>query len=451
MNVTIVGAGYVGLTTGVSLAYIGHDVLCVDKNPTIVERLRRGEPTIHEPGLEQMLRETRGRFDAQDHLPDLGGDQVVIIAVGTPPKDNGDADLVFVETAAKEIAERVADGSRLVVVNKSTVPIGSARHVQGILQRALEARGVDAEVDVASNPEFLAEGNAVRDSLYPDRIVIGSASNRTVAVLRELYAPLLEQTFEPPSQTPRPERYVLPALITTTPTSAELTKYAANAFLATKISFINEFAGLAERIGADITEVARAIGLDDRIGPRYLHAGAGWGGSCFGKDTSAIIATAATYNYPMDIVQAAVDVNRRQRSHIVERLQEHLKVLRGATIGILGVAFKGNTDDIRDAPALTVIERLLGQGANVRLHDPVALDNLRRTRPDLDIAYCEDARSLAAGCDALVILTDWNEYRHLSLTDLRQQMRGSLLVDARNLLHAETAREADFTYVGVGR
>ncbi len=451
MKVIIVGAGYVGLTTGVTLAHIGHDVICVDKNPDIVERLQRGEPTIHEPGLGEMLRGTRDRFVAQEHLPSLDGTQVVIIAVGTPTKENGDADLSYVDAAAREIADRIADGSNVTVVNKSTVPIGSARHVHGILARALEAKGVVATIGVASNPEFLAEGRAIRDSLYPDRIVIGSEAGHAVAALRELYAPLLEQTFEPPSGTPRPERYMLPALITTTPTSAELTKYAANAFLATKISFINEFAGLAERIGADVTEVARAIGLDDRIGPRYLHAGVGWGGSCFGKDTSAIIATAATYGQPMEIVQAAVDVNRRQRHHIVEKLQEQLKVLRGATVGILGVAFKGNTDDVRDAPAITVIERLLNMGTSVRVHDPIALPNLEHARPDLAVDYCDDERDLATGCDALIVLTDWDQYRHLPLADLLERMRGRLLVDARNLLPPEAVSRAGFQYVGVGR
>jgi len=451
VKVTVVGAGYVGLTTGVALAYVGHEVLCVDKNPAIVERLARGEPTIHEPGLGEMLRGTTGRFHVAGELPQLDGQHVVIIAVGTPPKADGDADLAFVETAAREIAERVAEGGQVVIVNKSTVPIGSARRVKAIVRRVLEARSITATVDVASNPEFLAEGNAVRDSLFPDRIVIGSETSATVAVLRELYAPLLEQTFEPPSETPRPERYTLPALITTSPTSAELTKYAANAFLATKISFINEFAGLAERIGADITEVARAIGLDSRIGSRYLHAGAGWGGSCFGKDTRAIIATAGTYGYPMDIVQAAIDVNARQRLHVVEKLQEHLKVLRGATIGILGVAFKGNTDDIRDAPAIDVVARLEGLGVSVRAHDPVALPNFRRERPDLEVEHVDDVEELAAGCDALVVLTDWPQYRHLPLNEMRGRMRGDLLVDARNLLQPDAARSAGFTYVGIGR
>ncbi|MEJ2292446.1 MAG: UDP-glucose/GDP-mannose dehydrogenase family protein [Deinococcales bacterium] len=451
MNVVIVGAGYVGLTTGATLAYVGHEVLCIDKNPAVVQRLRERRPTFHEPGLPELLAATGPRLSASERLPELSGEHVVILAVGTPQRDDGDADLVFVDAAARDIAARVAPGARLLVVNKSTVPLGSARHVRALLERTLAERGVDGAVRVASNPEFLAEGQAVHDSLYPDRIVIGADDAAAVATLRELYAPILEQTFTPPPATPRPERYALPPLITTTPTSAELTKYAANAFLATKISFINEFAGLAERVGADITEVARAIGLDSRIGPKYLQAGAGWGGSCFGKDTSAILAAGAGYDYPMAIVRAAVEVNRRQRLHIVERLQEHLKVLRGATIGLLGVAFKSQTDDIRDAPALGVIERLLALGATVRVHDPIALPNLKRCCTELEVDACDDPVALATGCDALVLVTDWPEYRSLPLAELRARMRGDLFVDGRNLLPPDEVRAAGLTYAGIGR
>ena len=260
MNVTIIGTGYVGLTTGVALAYLGHDVTCVDKNPTIVESLEAGQLTIHEHGLDELLKKARPRLRFSADIPKLSGRGVVLIAVGTPTKHNGDADLQYVDAAAQEVAQCITPGAELVIVNKSTVPIGSAKHVEGIVHRSLAAREVEASVWVASNPEFLAEGTAVHDSLYPDRIVIGADHPTAVGMLRQMYAPLLEQTFEPPVAAPRPERYPLPPLITTTATSAEMTKYAANSFLATKISFINEFAGLAERVGADITEVARAIG-----------------------------------------------------------------------------------------------------------------------------------------------------------------------------------------------
>lgn len=451
MHVTIIGTGYVGLTTGVSLAYLGHQVTCVDKNPQIVAALERGQATIHEPGLSELLALAREHLRFDTAIPELSGEGVVIIAVGTPTKANGDADLQYVDAAARELAERIAPGASLVIVNKSTVPIGSARHVAGIVNRALAERGITAEIFVASNPEFLAEGRAVHDALYPDRVVIGADHPRAVARLRELYAPLLEQTFEPPPHTPRPERYTLPPLITTTPTSAELTKYAANAFLATKISFINEFANLAERVGADITEVARAIGLDARIGSKYLHAGIGWGGSCFGKDTRAILNTADSYGLQLSIVEAAVNANYRQRLHVVDKLQQHLKVLRGTTIGVLGLAFKGNTDDLRDAPALTLIEHLHERGAVIRVHDPVAMPNARRQYPDLPVTYCDTLEYLAQGCDALVIVTDWPEYRHLPLAAMKARMRGNLLLDARNLLNPAEATAHGLVYAGIGR
>ncbi len=451
MNVTIIGTGYVGLTTGVALAYVGHNVTCVDKNPRIVETLSGGRATIHEPGLEELLARAKPHLKFQTDIPKLAGNGVVFIAVGTPTKANGDADLQYVDAAAKEVAEQIQSGAKLVVVNKSTVPIGSAKHVEGIVHRALSAKNVEADVWVASNPEFLAEGKAVHDTLYPDRLVIGADDQAAVGLLRTLYAPFLEQTFPDPVETPRPERYTLPALITTTPTSAELTKYAANSFLATKISFINEFSRLAEHVGADITEVSRAIGLDTRIGSKHLQAGIGWGGSCFGKDTRAILATAKGYDYQMPIVESAISVNQRQRLHVIDKLQKHLKVLRGTTIGILGLAFKGNTDDLRDSPALTLIEHLHDRGAVVRVHDPISIPNTQRLYPDLPVEYCDSVTELAAGCDALIVATDWSEYTRLPLPELKAVMRGDLILDARNMLEPTAVAEAGLTYVGVGR
>ncbi|MCA9838124.1 MAG: UDP-glucose/GDP-mannose dehydrogenase family protein [Trueperaceae bacterium] len=451
MNVTIIGTGYVGLTTGLAFSFIGHKVHCIDKNPAIVEKLKAGTMTIHEPGLEELYQQGKHNLDIRTDIPELSGQGVVLIAVGTPTKPNGDADLQYVDAAAKEVAERIQEGAQLVIVNKSTVPIGSAQHVKGIIQRTLAERNVNADIHVASNPEFLAEGRAVHDSLYPDRIVIGAESPVAVGILRELYAPLLEQTFTPPKGTPRPERYTLPPLITTTPTSAELTKYAANSFLATKISFINEFAGLAERVGADITQVARAIGLDTRIGGKFLHAGIGWGGSCFGKDTRAIMTTAQAYDYDMPIVDAAVSVNKKQRMHVIDRLQKELKVLRGTTIGLLGLAFKGNTDDLRDAPALTLIEHLHERGAVIRVHDPIAIEACRRHYPDLPVEYCEDVSCLAMGCDALVIVTDWQEYKELPLAEMKAKMRGDYILDARNLINPGDVEPFGFRYGGIGR
>ncbi len=451
MNVTIIGTGYVGLTTGLALSYLGHDVTCVDVKQDVVDRLRAGTATIFEQGLPELLGEVRQRTRFQTTIPPLKGRGVVMIAVGTPTRPDGDADLQYVDQAARDVAAAIESGADLVVVNKSTVPIGSARHVEGIIRRELETRAVDARVAVASNPEFLAEGRAMLDTFYPDRIVIGADDARAIATLRELYQPLLEQTFDPPLASPRPERYPLPSLITTTSTSAELTKYAANSFLATKVSFINEFAGLAEYVGADVTQVARAIGLDARIGPRFLHAGIGWGGSCFGKDTRAIVATAARYDYAMPIVQSAIDVNYRQRLRVVGKLQEHLKVLRGTTVGLLGLAFKAGTDDLRDAPAITMAQHLLDRGAVVCAHDPIAMPHAREQYPDLAIEYAEDELALARNCDALVVVTEWEQYRHLDWPALAEAMRGTLVLDARNALRPETVRAAGLTYVGVGR
>ncbi|MGL4611323.1 MAG: UDP-glucose dehydrogenase family protein [Trueperaceae bacterium] len=451
MNVTIIGTGYVGLTTGVALGFLGHRVTCVDKNPAIVEKLKSGKVTIHEPGLEQLLHLAMPNLSFSTTIPQLKGRGVVLIAVGTPTKANGDADLQYVDAAAKEVSECIEAGAELVVVNKSTVPIGSAQHVQGIIHRSLEASTTKANVWVASNPEFLAEGKATHDTLYPDRIVIGADNPQAVGILRELYAPLLEQTFDPPSETPRPERYTLPPLITTSTTSAELTKYAANSFLATKISFINEFSILAEKVGADITQVAKAIGLDSRIGGKHLQAGIGWGGSCFGKDTKAILATASGYDYEMPIVEAAIEVNKRQRLHVVELLQRHLKVLRGTNIGILGLAFKGNTDDLRDSPALTLIEHLHDRGAILRVHDPIATESAKRLYPNLPVEYCDDVAGLVSNCDAVVVATDWQEYKTLPLADMKKRMRGNLFLDARNLLNAGDIERHGFEYVGIGR
>ncbi len=415
----------------------------------LLSGLKRRSQTIHEDGLAELLNETNANF--QVNIPELNGKGIVVIAVGTPTKDNGGADMRYVDAAAHEVADRIQPGATLVVVNKSTVPIGSADHVEGIIARRLRERGVEATVYVASNPEFLAEGKAIHDTFYPDRIVVGADSSDAIAMLHELYKPLIEQTFDAPTGTPRPERYSLPPFITTTATSAELTKYAANSFLATKISFINEFARLAEKVGADITEVSRAIGLDDRIGPRFLAAGIGWGGSCFGKDTRAIVNTAADYDYELQIVKRAIEVNDRQRLHVVDRLQESLKVLRGKTIGLLGLAFKGGTDDLRDSPALTLIDLLTDRGAVVRAFDPVAMGNMQRLYPDAPLSFADSAVELAAGCDAVVLVTDWPEFRHLDLAGIRNAMSGDLIVDARNMLHRDEVEGLDLRYIGIGR
>jgi UDPglucose 6-dehydrogenase len=450
LKITIIGTGYVGLTTGLSLAYLGHSVTCVDRNSEIVERLKAGQVTIHEPGLAELLAETRGRVSFCTELEGTGEADIFIIAVGTPAKDNGDADLSYVESAAGDIGNVLLGGSP-VIVNKSTVPIGSARRVEAVIRSRLEKRGVRSDFVVASNPEFLREGAALHDTFYPDRIVVGANDVRALNAVRQMYGAILEQTFTPPRVLPRPTGNELPVLVTTSPASAELIKYAANSYLAMKISFANEFAGLAERVGADIREVARGIGLDRRIGPGFLAAGAGWGGSCFPKDTRAILYTGSQYAYQMPLVEAAVMVNRRQRKCIVEKLQSVLKVIRGNTIGVLGLSFKPDTDDMRESPALEVVQLLLEMGARVRAYDPVAMDNCRKQYPALEIEYAGSAEEMAAGCDAIALLTDWKQFAYVNWKGIAGKMRRKIIVDGRNMLDRDMLEQEGFIYIGVGR
>ena len=452
MSIVIVGTGYVGLTTGLVLGYLGHRVVCVDKDTAIIDKLERGISTIYEPGLEELLKNNGNVVTFTDNmLGFLPEADIVIIAVGTPSKSNGDTDLSFVEAVAREIGQALDPVCPPLIVNKSTVPIGTARRVETVIREELERRNVECNFNVASNPEFLREGAALHDTLYPDRIVVGADDVQALNLLRQMYAPILEQTFTPPQEVPRPEGYNLPALVTTSPTSAELIKYTANAFLAMKISFINEFATLAEKVGADINEVAKGIGLDKRIGPGFLKAGAGWGGSCFPKDVRSILFTGSQYNCELQLVQASLDVNWRQRMKVIEKLQQTLKVIRGSTIGILGLAFKQNTDDIRESPALDVIRELLDMGARVKVYDPVAMNKYRQTYPDQNITYCESAAGAAKESDALVVLTEWDEFRHLLWADLGTSMKTKIIIDGRNILNREELMSNGFTYSGIGR
>lgn len=452
MRITVIGAGYVGLTTGAALAQLGYTVTLVDKDSVKIEALARGESPIHEPHLTELLKKVAPRMRFSGEAAGSVSDaDVILIAVGTPPKANGEADTQHVEDAAREIAEGLLAGRSYTLVVKSTVPIGTNRRVAYVVERVLAKRGVQAHVHYASNPEFLREGMALWDTLYPDRIVIGSDSAEATETLYRLYRPILEQTFDPPSFVPQPEGYRLPPLITVDPTSAEIIKYAANAFLAVKISFINEIAGLCEKVGANVTEVARGMGSDVRIGPRFLNAGLGWGGSCFPKDTSALIAVGADYGYSMPIVQAAREVNRRQRQMVVDKLQSALKVLRGRTVGILGLAFKPDTDDIRESPALGLIAVLNERGVHVRVHDPVASDNARKILSDVaDVEFVTDPYEVARNADAIALATEWDMYRRLDLTRLAGLMKNRVLVDGRNLYSREQAKEAGFLYMGVG-
>ena len=454
MRVAIIGAGYVGLTTGAALAYLGHEVTAVERDREKVRLLSQGESPIHEAGLAPLLELVRSRFKVtSDVASAVPSADVVIIAVGTPPKPNGNADTRHVELAAREVAEHLSNSqASCTLVIKSTVPIGTHRRVRAVVERTLGGLGPASRVYVASNPEFLREGRALRDMFYPDRIVVGAEEAIAFATLRRLYEPILEQAFDPPEFLPRPAGLKPPVFVETDPSSAEMIKYAANAFVALKISFINEIAGLCERVGADVTEVARGIGLDPRIGPDFLGAGLGWGGSCLPKDTAALLGVASEYGYTMPLVQAAREVNERQKMLAIEKLQAALKVLRGRTIAVLGLAFKPGTDDVRESTSIAVIRLLVERGAHVRAHDPVAIANARVALADVeDVEFVSDPVEAVDGADGLLLATDWDDYRHLPLAELARRMRSPVLVDGRNLITPRAAREAGFVYFGIGR
>ena len=454
LRVAVIGTGYVGLTSGISLALLGHHVAAVDKDTSKIEMLKRGLSPIHEEGLEELLKQARDRIRfTDDTVGSVAEADVILIAVGTPSRENGQADTRYVEAAAAEIAEGLQPERKYTIIVKSTVPVGSNRRVQHVIHEVLLAKGIaeHVSVNVASNPEFLREGTALHDTLYPDRIVVGAETAEAVDMLRQLYQPLLEQTFDEPSALPRPDGYVLPSMVTTDPVSAELIKYASNAFLAMKISFINEIAGLCEHVGGNITEVARGMGLDSRISPQFLRAGLGWGGSCFPKDTAALVAMGKELSCPMRLVEATCKVNAAQRQRIVKRLQDELKGLRGRVIGVLGLAFKPGTDDLRESPALEIVRMLLEREAHVRVHDPIAMDNARIKLEGSGVEFCNDPHMLAGGADALILATEWPEYRTLNLEKLAEAMRTPVLVDARNLFDRNQAISAGFTYLAVGR
>jgi UDPglucose 6-dehydrogenase len=458
MQVTVIGTGYVGTVTGACLAYLGHRVACVDTDEAKIAKLRRGESPIYEPFLDALipLAAAHGGLEFTTELaPAAAASDVIFIAVGTPPLPSGEANLSYLEAAARGIGAAM-DGSRFrVVVNKSTVPVGSGNLVETLVREGIEearpAERRQIHFGVASNPEFLREGCAIADSLYPDRIVVGSSDEAALEVMARLYQPLIDQTFSPPPGVPRPANLAKVPLVATTLTSAEKIKYAANAFLAMKIGFANEIANICERVGAEAPEVMTGIGLDSRIGAKFLNPGVGWGGSCFGKDISALLHTAREYGYESRLLQASLDVNAAQRQAVIQKLQEKLYILKGRTIGLLGLAFKPDTDDLRDAPSLHIAERLLQMGARVKVYDPIAMNACREQHPDLKIRYCDSAEELALESDALVVVTEWTRFLDLDLPALARSMSSAILVDGRNLFHPETAIAAGFDYCGIGR
>lgn len=433
MRIGMVGTGYVGLVSGVCFAEFGHTVVCVDKDESKIEQLKNGEIPIFEPGLEELLKRQidAGRIQFTTDITEaVKGSGAVFIAVGTPSKRYcRDADLSYVHGAAREIAQNLE--SYTVVVNKSTVPVGTGAEVERIMREEAPS----AEFDVASNPEFLREGAAIDDFMRPDRVVVGTCAERAQELMREVYRPLyLNET---------------PILFTKRET-AEIIKYAANAFLATKITFINEIADLCEQVGADVQQVAKGIGLDGRIGGKFLNAGPGYGGSCFPKDTLALTRAGQKYGAPQRIVEAVVSVNEDRKARMADKIIEACGGdVRGKKIGILGVAFKPNTDDMRDAPALTIIPVLQQAGAQILVYDPEAMEAAKEMLDD--VSWCDDAYAAAADVEVVAIVTEWNEFRALDLDRLREAMSGNVIVDLRNIYKTEEMQGKGFSYISIGR
>jgi UDPglucose 6-dehydrogenase len=459
MRVCVIGTGYVGLVTGVCLAHIGHHVICVDNNEEKVKLMKSGQSPIYEPGLSELMKSSyeSGNLEfTSDLAAGVNHGEILFIAVGTPPLPTGESDTRYVEAVARGIGAHLDSGYK-VIVNKSTVPIGSGDWVRMIVldgiaerQKSLVPAGgasvggeITANFDVVSNPEFLREGSAVYDTFNPDRIVLGSNGSKAIEMMQQLYKPLVDRKFaDDPSLAPVP-------IVVTDLSSAEMIKYAANAFLATKISFINEVANICDRVGADVTQVAKGIGLDSRIGNKFLQAGIGWGGSCFPKDVSALIHTADDYGYDAELMKSAVSVNQRQRVIAIEKLQHELKILKGKTVGLLGLTFKPDTDDMRDAPALLIIEQLNRLGAKVKAYDPiVSQSGLSHGLSGVIIE--SNPEMLADGCDALVLVTDWQEFLKLDLAKMSKGMTNPVIIDGRNFLDRAAVEKAGIRYVGIG-
>ncbi|HST53618.1 MAG TPA: UDP-glucose/GDP-mannose dehydrogenase family protein [Pyrinomonadaceae bacterium] len=431
MNIAVIGTGYVGLVTGACFAEFGVNVTCVDVDAEKIARLERGEIPIYEPGLDQIVSKNaqagRLRFTT-DIKSAVEHSLVIFLAVGTPPKEDGSADLTFIEGAARDVARNM-NGYK-VVVTKSTVPVGTGER----LRRLIRESQPKFDFGIVSNPEFLREGAAIDDFMRPNRVVIGSRDEAAVAIMRDLYRPLY--LIETP-------------VVITSLEAAELTKYAANAFLATKISFINEIANLCDRIGCDVHDVARAIGMDNRIGRFFLHPGPGYGGSCFPKDTTALLSVAGEYEAECLIVESVVEVNRRQRLRMVEKVERLVGDLKGKQVAVLGLSFKPETDDMREAPSVDIIRALIEKGACVRAYDPVAAEQAKKVLPEIE--YAEDEYTAAGGADALVFMTEWNQFRALDMNRIKELMRTPKVADLRNIYEPERMRGLGFDYVGVGR
>ena len=432
MNICIVGTGYVGLVTGACLAEYGMNLICVDNDRQKIELLRQGKVTIHEPGLEDLVTKNirEGRLSFSMNIEEsVKSSLVIFIAVGTPSNDDGSADLQFVEEVAKEVGHHM-NGYKVVVI-KSTVPVGTCRRLKQLIK---EHQAQPIPFDIVSNPEFQREGSAIEDFMRPDRVTIGTESEQAIAIMKDIYSALY--LIETP--------FVVTSLET-----AEMIKYAANTFLAAKVSFINEIANLCEVMGADVHHVARAMGLDGRIGKKFLHPGPGFGGSCFPKDTRALRRMTQERGYPFKILDAVIKVNEEQKKRMINKIVEKVGDLKGKTIGILGLSFKPNTNDIRESSSIAIIQGLLEMGAKIKAFDPTAMEEAKAILPEIE--YGKDAYDVAKGVDALVLATEWNQFRRLDLQRIKGQLKDPIFIDLRNVYDPDQMRQLGFIYCGVGR
>ncbi|MBP5371964.1 MAG: UDP-glucose/GDP-mannose dehydrogenase family protein [Bacteroidales bacterium] len=435
MNIAIVGTGYVGLVSGTCFAEMGSHVTCVDIDTNKIEKLKNGIMPIYEPGLEELVKRNveYGRLQFSTDLAQVLDDvEVVFSAVGTPPDEDGSADLQYVLAVARQFGQNIKKYT--ILVTKSTVPVGTARKVKAVILEELNKRGVDIPFDVASNPEFLKEGAAIKDFMSPDRVVVGTESKRAEEVMAKLYHPFLIQNFR---------------VIFMDIPSAEMTKYAANAMLATRISFMNDIANLCERVGANVDSVRRGIGTDTRIGAKFLYAGCGYGGSCFPKDVKALVRTGIEHGYNMRVIEAVEQVNEQQKSIVFTKLNTMLGDVKGKCVAILGLAFKPETDDMREAPSLIVIEKLLAAGAIVRVFDPIAMAECKRRIGDA-VTYCKDLYDAVDGADALALMTEWRQFRMPSWNVVQKVMTGNVVVDGRNIYSREELEGMGFVYTRIG-
>lgn len=436
MKIAIIGTGYVGLVSGTCFADMGIDVTCIDIDSAKIDALRKGIVPIYEPGLDELVKSNyeKGRLKFTTDLADVIDDvEVIFSAVGTPPDEDGSADLQYVLGVARQIGRLM--NRYLLVVTKSTVPVGTAALVREAIADELEARGVDIPFDVASNPEFLKEGAAIKDFMHPDRVVVGTDSDRAKDIMHKLYRPFMLSSDR---------------MIYTDIPSAEMIKYAANAMLATRISFMNDIANLCDLVGADVNMVRKGIGSDHRIGTKFLYPGCGYGGSCFPKDVKAIIRTAAKHGYEMRVLKAVEEVNERQKSLLFDKLMRHFGPIDGRTVAIWGLAFKPETDDMREAPSLRLIDLLTDAGARVKVYDPIAMDECRR-RLGNRVEYCGDMYEATADADAVMLLTEWKEFRVPSWKTLARTMSGKVVLDGRNIYDRAELESEGFTYYALGK